>query len=310
MEKQIRKKHLEIIKDNHQIYVNSLELKEKFEKRFKNLYVKIRNLTRKEFSSLNSLKCIPNIARIIFGIKEDIFRMKLPEYSFQEELLVTNEYLQNAIQQRKVTNYFGKCKYGETLLNIYLDLYICFTTYKTEKEIEAYPDFLVNPLTGSNLELDINFEDFKLAFEFQGEHHYTVSRVIRKDRFKLNECANNDVILIPINISQLSNIKLSTIIINSIKEFLGIHHFIISKAKCSTVPQKRLSSFYKLTQRIYLANILFKPALDILDSWCNDYINNMRSSSPISSSADAPRYIKSNPDLDMKFIYRNLRHVI
>jgi hypothetical protein len=34
------------------------------------------------------------------------------------------------------------------------------------------PDFLKNPITGKNLELDGYNEELKLAFEYQGEQHY------------------------------------------------------------------------------------------------------------------------------------------
>lgn len=112
-----------------------------------------------------------------------------------------NDYLIYTLNELATTKYNGQCpSYGEALLNCYLDVFITFTTLKTEKEIGINPDFLINPLTGSKLELDVLFEGYKCAFEFQGEHHYTDANVIAKHVFKLNECKNTKRILIPVNI--------------------------------------------------------------------------------------------------------------
>ena len=306
MIKSERQKIIKELRLKNEKYLIDINDSQKFKKRLTNLENKLKSLLRKELGSQNSLKFIPRIAGLIFGLLEDVKRLKLPPLKLDSEIKVINKYIISALEGRRSTNYFGECKYGETLLNLYLDLYISFTTRKTEKEIEAYPGFLINPLSGSNLEIDVLFEDFKIAFEFQGEHHYTDLPTQNKDIFKLHEFDRNNKVLIPVNVSQLNHEKLSILIANTIKDFLDIHTNLITKNKKADL---KISNFYKLIQRTLLAEEIFKESLSYLDGFSYRYISNMSTRMPITSSTNAPRLKTANPDLKLAYIYYSLRFV-
>ena len=80
--------------------------------------------------------------------------------------------------------------------------------YKT-KFPKARPDFLKNPETNYNLELDGYCEDLQIAFEYQGIQHYTYPNryhkseeefrhQVKKDKFKLEICDKSGIYLITI----------------------------------------------------------------------------------------------------------------
>ena len=59
-------------------------------------------------------------------------------------------------------------------------------------------------------------DDFQcLAFEFQGDRHYTSVRQMDRDLLKAEKCRQRRIILIPINISQLSHKALAEVILNT-----------------------------------------------------------------------------------------------
>lgn len=74
--------------------------------------------------------------------------------------------------------------------------------------IKIKPYWNINPETNRLLELDGYCEKLKLAFEYQGEHHFLTSRfnneeklayIKRKDIYKKENCKLNDVKIIVIN---------------------------------------------------------------------------------------------------------------
>lgn len=78
-----------------------------------------------------------------------------------------------------------------------------------EKFPTKRPDFLRNPETGKNLELDGYNESLQLAFEYDGEHHmifpntfhktkYDFDKQQERDKFKREVCKNRDITLITI----------------------------------------------------------------------------------------------------------------
>jgi hypothetical protein len=260
------------------------------------------------------LKAIPNLSRILFGIHEDLRRLRLPPLSIETEKSAINHFIISALDARRNTKYFGQCgSYGEALLNCYLDLFITLTVLKTPREFEVKPGFLVYPVTGSVLEIDVMLEDFRLGFEFQGEHHYTEPKVQAKDAFKLTTFGNHRRILIPVNLVQLQTDELQSLILNSIKDFLGLHELLATKnpAKIArgSASQEQLSQFSKATQRIYLSRLLFDQSLSWLDIQAMGYISNMSHRSPISSSSPAPRQAQPAGDLNVDYIYHNLKYV-
>ena len=180
-------------------------------------------------------------------------------------------------------------------------------------EITAMPGYLLNPATGSLLQIDVLLEDFRLGFEFQGEHHYTEAKVRTKDAFKLKEFEKQKRILIPVNISQLQGETLQGLIVNSIKDHLGLHNLLVSKdaeqLKAGSASDAQLHQFSKATQRIFLARKLFARSLAWLDGEARVYVSSMSARNPISSTTPAPRQKTPAGDLDVEYIYRNLKYV-
>lgn len=320
MNKQDRMKIATRVEANHESYFNNIAHSphhEMLKPRFASLRKTFRKLSRKEFGSINSIEMIPILARLMFGLNEDLGRLKLPKYGFDEEKDLINKYIIYDLELKRNSNYSDECaSYGETLLNCYLDVFITLTVLNTEKKIGTKPSFLVNPVTGSNLEIDILFGDFRLGFEFQGEHHYTCSNTQAKDVFKLNELPRKNRILIPINISQLKSDVLQKVILNSIKDYLGIHAVFETLNFKSVSPNKTVSNgnllrFSKVVQRIYLSKILFKQSLQYLDNEAQTYIQNAinRNVNSMSGRNPAPRFKDSGQDFDIIHLYKNLKYV-
>lgn len=85
------------------------------------------------------------------------------------------------------------------------------------------PDWLKYPETGNNLELDGYSEELKIAFEFQGFHHYqevedfrlSLEQIQSRDRYKLGKCQELGIKLIAIpGKPRLSIAKLKDFIFN------------------------------------------------------------------------------------------------
>lgn len=323
MDKISRYRSLSSIKESQKQYLEKIvnqEYYSDFTKKFKNLTKKIQKLLRKEYISENSLKNIPTISTLIFGFVEDIKQKHALSYDFDGEVKIVNEYLIKYVENKISTSYNKKCpSYGEALLNAYVDLFITTTVFKTDKESPAYPDFLINPKTGSNLELDIWFEDFHIAFEFQGEHHYTDIKTIEKDKFKLTKCPTKGISLIPVNPSQLNSDILQKLIVNSIKDFLQLNNLFKDKRieywaeylAQVEISNKQLLRFSKVVQRLYLSRIIFSESLKWLDTKSDKYITNCKRKYPATHSAKepAPRYISTNNDFSIEDIYKNLKYV-
>jgi hypothetical protein len=314
MDKPQREKVRRLVKIDHEAYLSSIARTshfQSFKERLGRVDIVLRDILRKEPGSENSLKDVPTFVRYLFGLREDALRLAIPIPSFVREIEVLNDLVIAALEQRRSTKYSGECaSYGETLLNCYLDLFVTLTVIKTPRRLGARPSFLVNPATGANLELDVILEDFRLAFEFQGEHHYVDEKVIERDKFKLAECAQFQRILIPVNPYQLQAAALQTLVLNSIKDQLQIGSLLSSPATFSpsavSASNKQLLQFSKAAQRIYLSNMLFSRAMQWVDSHATSYIANISSHSPISTSTPAPRLVTPSQDMDVETIYRRL----
>ncbi len=294
--------------------ISTFDFYPNFTIRFKKLIRKTQHLLRKVYGSTNSIKDIAGITTLIFGLAEDIKLKGVPKYSFEEELKVVNDYSLWYLKSKWATRYDNKCSsYGEAALALYLDLFVTATIREVNRELQAKPTFLKNPKTGAVLEIDILFEDILLAFEFQGEHHYTDNKVKEKDCFKLEELRKKKIVLIPVNISQLNNTELQRLIVNSIKDFLGIHDLFMgerSDFEIESLPSTRqLLSFSKIVQRLYLSKLLFVESLKWLDNESKKYITNVAKKNPISSSYSAPRQTPAQGDFDIKYIYKRLKYV-
>jgi len=290
--------------------------------RFANFARKLRAFTRKDDGSSNALKTMPNLTRLLFGLQEDLRRLNLPAYSFDAERSTINHSIIAGLDARLTAQYNGygaprgSTSYGEALLHCYLDLFITFTVLGTPKEIGAKPLYLINPKTGNygELELDVEFEDFRLAFEFQGHPgHYADRNTLAKDAFKLAELPAHSRILIPVNISQLNSGSLLSLIANSMKDHVGIHEVLAngdpSKFTPGTATLRQLLQFSKAVQRLYLAASLFREALAWVDGKAGLYLAAPMHAGSISATTAAPRHGLSSPDLDLATIYANLRYV-
>lgn len=65
------------------------------------------------------------------------------------------------------------------------------------------PDFLKNSFTGRNLEYDYFFPDFSVAFEIQGDKHYTDVGQAGRDNTKRDLSVKNGIYLFEVSIFQL-----------------------------------------------------------------------------------------------------------
>jgi hypothetical protein len=70
------------------------------------------------------------------------------------------------------------------------------------------PDFLRNPMTGSNLEIDFYFPETAIGIEIQGNHHIEDDAQQKRDELKRNLCEQSKVMLVEICLSQIGPRKL------------------------------------------------------------------------------------------------------
>jgi hypothetical protein len=321
-----RNKIVRPAKANHAAYLASIAFSphaQPLRRRFGNFARKFQTFSRKDLGSQNTLKAIPNLAGLLFGLQEDLQRFGLPMYSFELEKETINRSIVAALDTRLTRNYAGYgaplargVSTGEALLNCYLDVFVTFTVLRTPKEMGAKPPYLINPRTGNSgeLELDVEFEGFRLAFEFQGyPTHYTDPATQAKDAFKLAELPAHSRILIPVNVSQLNSAALQSLIANSMKDHVALHEVLATGDPSRFTPgaasPQQLLQFSKAVQRLYLAESIFRPALDWIDARARAYVAAPIHIGTVSATTPAPRHGHPNPDLDLARIYANLRYV-
>ena len=320
-----RNKIVRPAKANHAAYLAGIAFSPHalaLRRRFTNFARKFQAFSRKDPGSLNALKTIPNLARLLFGLQEDLQRFGLPIYSFDLEKETLNRSIIAALDARLTQKYDGygaprgPVSKGEALFNCYLDVFVTFTVLQTPKEMGAKPSYLVNPRTGNRgeLELDVDFEGFRLAFEFQGHpSHYTDPNTQAKDAFKLAELPVHSRILIPVNVSQLNSTALQSLIANSMKDHVGVHEVLATSDPSRFTPgaasPQQLLHFSKAVQRLYLAESVFREALDWIDAKARAYLAEPMHSGTVSATTPAPRHGPVNPDLDLAHIYANLRYI-
>lgn len=82
-------------------------------------------------------------------------------------------------------------KSNETLMFHALNL-----IFPGERHLDHHrPDWLVNPRTGKNLELDRYYPDLDLAFEYNGRHHDDRQQQVR-DAIKVEACRRRGIALV------------------------------------------------------------------------------------------------------------------
>ncbi len=273
-----RKKIIGQLKFIHDKYVGGLmtEKSEELSYSFKGLKKQLNDLLRKIPASENSVKQLIKLTKEINKVDEFIKQNKLAQYDFIFEKEQVNKFATEYLQFKLNSEYEGKCQWrGETLLNLYLELIIKFTINKTDKETNIRPDYLKNPLTGQNLELDILFSDFKLAFEFQGDFHYnsTNSYQKTKDEIKLKQSKEKGIIVIPVNACQLNSETIFNLTLNNIKDFYGLHNALLNNDRKAFEQQKKKNviAFKKLSQRMHLSKFIFNQTYLWLDEESRKY---------------------------------------
>ena len=100
-----------------------------------------------------------------------------------------------------------------------------FELYCGKPFLSVRPDWLKNPQSGRNLELDGYCEELALAFEFDGEHHTKdgyfgsdLKYTQFKDNLKDSLCVDNGVRLIRIPIQVFYDNKLSEFILEKLRQ--------------------------------------------------------------------------------------------
>ena len=155
-----RKRIIRRLKFTHDNFVNRLATgkPDKILLVFKRLRKYLNDLLRKIPSSENSVRSLIKLTKAINRIAEFSKQNGIPPYDFIPEREQINRYATEYLKQKLNLKYEGKCQWhGEILLNLYLELIIKFTVVKADRKVNVRPNYLKNPLTGQNLELDILF---------------------------------------------------------------------------------------------------------------------------------------------------------
>ena len=98
------------VKAQHAAYLASIASSphaQSLHQRFTIFARKLRGFTRKELGSLNALKATPNLARLLFGLREDLQRFGLPRYYFDLEREIINRSIIAALDTRLTRKYDG-----------------------------------------------------------------------------------------------------------------------------------------------------------------------------------------------------------
>jgi hypothetical protein len=271
-----RKKIIGRLKFTHDNYIRGLvtDQSDTLSYSLKGLKKHLNDLLRKSPASENSVKQLIKLTKEINEVYEFIKQNKITPYDFTIEREQINWYATEYLKQKINSKYDGKCQWhGETLLNLYLELIIKFTIAKTDNETNIRPDYLKNPITGQNLELDIFYTDFKLAFEFQGDFHYTNNYQKTKDEIKLKQSKEKGIIVIPVNACQLKSETIFDLTLNNIKDFYNLHNALLNKDNNIIAQQQRknITAFKKLSQRMHLSKFVFNQTYSWLDEESRKY---------------------------------------
>ena len=119
------------------------------------------------------------------------------------------------------------------------------------------PDWLKNPLTGYNLELDIYYPDLKFAVEVDGFTHEISLYQQKKDRIKDRICKERGIYLMRV---KLPRELLKEKVVCKIYDSLGIkyhlerlsHSFKRKLRRYNTKPKKRSNKYYNKVRRAIL----------------------------------------------------------
>lgn len=135
----------------------------------------------------------------------------------------------------------------------YKSLLLILRNEKIEKNCR--PSWLVNPTTGRRLEYDFYLPNCRVAFEIQGQHHYTDPYQIAKDQLKKELSLLNNVVLIELSTVQIDPIFLYRKLFNIRKHegiSIGLRKFDPTWAQVKNdvvIPYKKvIKSIYGTTE--------------------------------------------------------------
>ena len=138
---------------------------------------------------------------------------ELPSESFsqsEESICMVESYSCETVESPRSMALGGhKCRLNTRMSN---GEQICKKVIEEIYEKPFYtvrPDFLKNPETNRNLELDLYNDELKIAVEYNGKQHYVwpnnihnsyekFIKQIRRDQFKVDKCDENGVYLITV----------------------------------------------------------------------------------------------------------------
>lgn len=137
------------------------------------------------------------ILAYVFCSKYDF--LKKPE-NYKVEVVHFNAF------DKKISKFEKRCK-------------VAIESLTRTKFVSVRPDFLVNPVTGKNLEIDLFNEELKIAVEADGVQHSKFSPYFHKnkseykyqklkDEYKNLLCKNNKIVLIRVPYYISSNIDI------------------------------------------------------------------------------------------------------
>lgn len=126
-----------------------------------------------KIQNLEALESFNNYYKDFYDeIKKSFRRVKKTEnnvnvaHQNNEILLIENPHIYGCQQTKQILKKAGVKSYGEQEISMYLKE--LFEKYEFKK---VRPDWLKNPRTGKNLELDFYCEELKIAIEYQGKQH-------------------------------------------------------------------------------------------------------------------------------------------
>lgn len=108
---------------------------------------------------------------------------------------------------------------------------LCEYYGKDKIQINYRPDWLKNPDTGYNLELDFYIESSSIGYEVQGPHHYTDKAQQKRDVTKRRLCKERGVKLVAVRAHRRD--------FYALRQQLGLVEVVHKKALKYNIPKKK-----------------------------------------------------------------------
>ena len=203
--------------------------------------------------------------------------------------LIREEVKKTGSDQRKERFFIAKCQYGHEYkkqsgslkegcpeCNVKINLgqertRLIFEELFNKKFNQCRPNWLENPDSGLNLELDGFCEDLNIAFEYQGKQHLENNTMYssdyenqtRRDQIKRDLCAKNKVVLI--EVTQPKNYDQEKFLLNVLEQIEDKTDLAKNKIKITTDLKKTIAEKMKSITHL---------SLEKLYSNFNEYVKN------------------------------------